>query len=598
MLDTTRYERQLNDYPKYITYERTDKIMKQIEKGICKIKEEKGQGTGFFCQIMNGNKFEYVLITNNHIIDESILRKRKELCVYILDIKKTIDINNTKKLYTSKDYDITIIEINKEKENIDYFLELDELALEENPEIYNEDVYIIQYPCSNYIQEASVSYGITKSCNNTSIMYLCSTDYGSSGSPILKLSTHKVIGVHKLYSSSLNMNVGSFLKQSINEYLNNTNTILNSNTLNEVTIPNINENEPLPIELGLLNINNNTSYLNSVLQLFKNFNNFSKYYLNNKNSIFINNNIQKFPLSYVTHRLFTHFYPSNGKKEEVYNPSPFLRVVNTNDNNYTRTYENNPTSLIKLILDKLDYESKQSNCINKKEIEKEDEEKEEYEEDKENLINYNKLKILENAGNNNSIISNNLNWYVVQDFQCSSCQTIWYKLLSNNTFKLNILETYNNKGNSNNYITIYDCLNYFEKTPKQESMYCIKCKTNKNITIYSKINSLSKNIIFLLDRGIFENDLIKIPFKINKVIKLDKYIENTNRKIFELTGIVSINLDENKYISYCESELQKEWYLYNDEKVSRVDINEVLDKHNEFSKLIPCILLYKNNQRY
>ena len=184
MLDTTRYERQLNDYPKYITYERTNKIMEQIEKGICKIKDEKGQGTGFFCQIMNGNKFEYVLITNNHIIDESILRKRKELCVYILDIKKTIDINITKKLYTSKDYDITIIEINKEKENIDYFLELDEIALEENPKIYNEDVYIIQYPCSNYIQEASVSYGITKFCNNTSIMYLCSTDYGSSGSPI------------------------------------------------------------------------------------------------------------------------------------------------------------------------------------------------------------------------------------------------------------------------------------------------------------------------------------------------------------------------------------------------------------------------------
>ena len=84
------------------------------------------------------------------------------------------------------------------------------------------------------------------------------------------------------------MNVGSFLKQSINEYFNNTNIILNSNTQKEETIPNINENEPLPIELGLLNINNNTSYLNSVLQLFKNFNNFSKYYLNNKNSIFIN----------------------------------------------------------------------------------------------------------------------------------------------------------------------------------------------------------------------------------------------------------------------------------------------------------------------
>ena len=83
-------------------------------------------------------------------------------------------------------------------------------------------------------------------------MYLCSTGEGSSGSPILKLGSQKVIGVHRLYSYINNMNVGSFLKQSINEYLNNTNTILNSNTLNEVTIPNINENEHLPIELGLL----------------------------------------------------------------------------------------------------------------------------------------------------------------------------------------------------------------------------------------------------------------------------------------------------------------------------------------------------------
>jgi len=88
MLDTTKYERQLNNYPKYITYEKTKKIMEQIEKGICKIKDKNGQGTGFFCKIMNGNKFEYVLITNNHIIDESILRRSKELCIDLLNSKK------------------------------------------------------------------------------------------------------------------------------------------------------------------------------------------------------------------------------------------------------------------------------------------------------------------------------------------------------------------------------------------------------------------------------------------------------------------------------------------------------------------------------
>lgn len=305
----------------------------------------------------------------------------------------------------------------------------------------------------------------------------------------------------------------------------------------------------MPIELGLINLNNNTSYLNSVLQAIKNFNNFSEYYLEEKNSIFINNNIDKFPLSYVTHRLFTHFFPSEDRKEEIYKPSGYLRVVNCNDNNYTSVYENNPTDLIQLILNKLDYESKQSNRISKKTkqeangIEGEDEE---YEEDKENLINYKKLKILGDEGNYNSIVSKNLNWYEIQEFWCSSCQKTWYKFLFNNTFKLNILETYNNKENSNNFITIDDCLNYYEKTPKQENIYCKKCKKNSNIKIYSKINCVLKNIIFLLDRGIFEQNLINIPFKIGKTLKLDKYIEDSNKEIFELIDIVSIDLGEKK----------------------------------------------------
>ena len=597
MLDTTKYERQIDKYPKYITYEKTKKIMEQIEKGICKINYQKGRGTGFFLKIMNGDKSEYVLMTNNHIIDESILKGKKELCVELLNNEeKKIDLNNNKKLYTNKDYDITIIEINKEKENIDYFLELDEIALKENQNLYNENIYIIQYPHTNFVQKASVSYGITKCCDDFNIMHLCSTDNGSSGSPILKTDTNEVIGIHRLYHKTLNCNVGSFLRYSINDYLNNTNIIEKENMQEYSFKEKSNNNERLSIELGLVNINNNTSYLNSVLQLIKNFNNFSSYYLDNKNIIFINNNINKFPLSYVTHRLFTHFYPLEDIKEKVYNPSSFLRVVNgTYDHNYTYSFENNPTDLIKLILDKLDYESKQSNCINinaKKELN----EIEDYKYDKEYLINYEKLKLLGNARNNNSIVSNNLNWYELQDFQCNSCQTIWYKFLSNHTFKLSILEAYNNKENSNNYITIYDCLNYFEKTPKYENLECINCKKNTNITICSKINCLSKNLVFLLDRGIFEPNLIKIPFKIEKEINLEKYIEDSNRKNFVLIGIVSISLDEEKYISYCGSELKNEWHLYNDEKVSTIDINEIINKHNEFNKLVPCILVYKNNQ--
>ena len=108
----------MDNYPRYATYEKTKIIMEQIEKGICKINNKNGRGTGFFCKIMNGDKDEYALITNNHIIDGSILRNNQELKVKLLDnTEKIIEINDSKKLYTSKDYDITIIEINKETEN-------------------------------------------------------------------------------------------------------------------------------------------------------------------------------------------------------------------------------------------------------------------------------------------------------------------------------------------------------------------------------------------------------------------------------------------------------------------------------------------------
>ena len=131
--------------------------------------------------------------------------------------------------------------------------------------------------------------------------------------------------------------------------------------------------------------------------------------------------------------------------------------------------------------------------LTKKEL-NEIEEEEEFNEDKENLINYIKLKILGNG--NSSIVANNLNWYEIQYFQCSSCQKIWYKFLSNNTFKLNILGAYNKKENSNNYITIYDCLNYFEKTPKHENLKCINNKCKNSNSIFTFIISF-ENFFFL-----------------------------------------------------------------------------------------------------
>ena len=65
----------------------------------------------------------------------------------------------------------------------------------------------------------------------------------------------------------------------------------------------------------------NPSYLNSVLQLVCNIRSFVTYFLNAKNGDYFKNDIRKYPLSYVIHRLCTHIYPdSKAENRQIYNP--------------------------------------------------------------------------------------------------------------------------------------------------------------------------------------------------------------------------------------------------------------------------------------
>ena len=119
----------LRGYPNVISYECSKKIIKQMERNICKIKIGKEQGTGFFCKIPfpDLNNMLPVFITNNHIINKELLYK--DNIIIEIDIE---DENNIRKLnlndrmkYTNEDYNITIVEIKKEDE-INNYLELDD----------------------------------------------------------------------------------------------------------------------------------------------------------------------------------------------------------------------------------------------------------------------------------------------------------------------------------------------------------------------------------------------------------------------------------------------------------------------------------------
>ena len=115
-------EKSLKDCPSPIFIEGTKKILKQMEKSICKICIKDGtKGTGFFCKIpLSDKNFLSTIVTNNHVINEKYLNKEKEIIIKMNDGNKTeikaINIKN-KFYYTNEYYDITIIQIESKKDN-------------------------------------------------------------------------------------------------------------------------------------------------------------------------------------------------------------------------------------------------------------------------------------------------------------------------------------------------------------------------------------------------------------------------------------------------------------------------------------------------
>ena len=209
-------ENMVIDYPLPISIRGTEVILNQMRYSVGKIQIKNELGSCFFCNINFENQNSSVLMTANHILNESNIEELKTILlndkIISLDIKKS-------KIYFNKQYDITIIEIKKrtikgENKNKIEYLELDNI-FNESPEIFykNTSIYIPQYPKG---QDIAVSYGIINGIKNMNILHKCCTDKGSSGSPILNLLNNKLIGLHK--GGGKNCNFGSFLKIPIQEY--------------------------------------------------------------------------------------------------------------------------------------------------------------------------------------------------------------------------------------------------------------------------------------------------------------------------------------------------------------------------------------------
>ena len=216
-----------------VSLEQTKIILNQMESCICRIKVGIKSGTGFFCHIPFRNEKLPILLTNYHTINDKYLKENKRIELSLNNDKqiKIINIDDKRIIYKNKENDFFAIQI-KNKDNINDFLELDDILLNDNNNpnlIKGKSVYILQYPKEENIL---VSYGIINEINNKNITHFCNTEFGSSGSPILNLETNKIIGIHSGCSNRFNFNRGIFLKEFLNSFYNDLNTFLPNNNYN------------------------------------------------------------------------------------------------------------------------------------------------------------------------------------------------------------------------------------------------------------------------------------------------------------------------------------------------------------------------------
>jgi ubiquitin C-terminal hydrolase len=400
----------------------------------------------------------------------------------------------------------------------------------------------------------------------------------------------------------MNNNNIAFGNNNLHNYPNNYNQMNNNNqsqnNMNQISNQRIYpfSNVRNPIKTLLLTLGE-TEYLNAILYLIGNIKVLCEYFYNPQqdNNFFKNRN--KAPLSFIIHRLFLHLYPlSYNENTKSYKPGAIKQYLSEINCVYKSNKKRNPNELFIFILDTLHNELKKppkgelknpNNVFNKKDV------------IKTGISNFQNCDI--------SKISEYFNWFEIKDTKCTQCKQTMYSFHTYHILELDILNTSkfknnnnNNYINSNNSITIYDCISYYQSR-KNLKAYCKSCNKSTIVDCGSKIFSNPNIFVFSLNRGLingnFDDNLTNINFQLYEQIDLGNFIDQKNQvsKRYELKGIVSISRLLKNYVTFCKSPVDNNWYLYDNQNVCTKMIDYIISEHDSTknNNYIPCILVYQ-----
>jgi len=168
---------------------------------------------------------------------------------------------------------------------------------------------------------------------------------------------------------------------------------------------------------------------------------------------------------------------------------------------------------------------------------------------------------------------------------------------------MNYMNNVNNMNNmsfmsnisQNNSVTLEDCFLYNQKTDLftgENKNYCNICKQLYDSYYTSKIYSCPNNLILILNRG--KNNIYNIKLYFTETIDITKYvvINDGNRWIYNLYGVIT-HIGESgpnaHFVASCKSPVDNKWYRYNDAFVN--PINDVQKEIINFGT--PYILFYQ-----
>ena len=139
-----------------------------------------------------------------------------------------------------------------------------------------------------------------------------------------------------------------------------------------------------------------------------------------------------------------------------------------------------------------------------------------------------------------------------------------------------------------NLVTIDDCFKYYQKEKLGFCNYCKEFDSKQTSKIYVAPNVL----VLILDRG--EENLSNVKLEFKETIDITQFViakEKDKDKITYNLYAVLTHVDQNHFVAFCKSPVNKKWYRFDDDKVNLIEDY----KESVIKSVNPDILFYQNN---